>query len=269
MKVKRVDFRNIWLYALPFALAGCAHNVLPLVGAEPYTASFQRSMVFSSEELDRINQDATQQVRQVTNEGPTAENRNKVIVEKMYLIDQAYFDYETRLTHDDQFISALGSLATLSTSTIGAAIPIGHATRTLSAVTAGITGGVGLYDKDVLTSQTMQALQNQMRADRDNKAAVILARMQCSYAQYPAPLAFSDLEEYARAGTLSSALLGLNKTTTQAQTQAQTARNTAAATAKAAKANGAAPSPLAAQLVKAANAVSEASKCPVVAPSGS
>ena len=78
----------------------------------------------------------------------------------MYLIDQAYFDYETRLTHDDQFISALGSLATFSTTAIGAAIAPAETTKVLSAVASGITGGVSIYDQKVLQSQTMQALQN-------------------------------------------------------------------------------------------------------------
>jgi hypothetical protein len=269
--------KGILLCLLTSSLAGCTHNVLPLVGAEPYNAGLQRSMVFNEDEMNAINNYTAGQVQQVTSGGLSpqaqAQNRNNLVLQKMYLLDQAYFDYETRLTHDDQFVSALGSLATFSTSAVAAVIPLQQATKTLSAVAAGVSGGVTTYDKDVLMSQTMQALQNQMRADRDTKAAVILGRMQCSYAQYPAPLAFSDLEEYARAGTLSSALLGLTKTTTQAQTQAQTAKNTAAhaaaANAKGAKASlGAAPAqPLAAQLAQTADAVSNAAKCPVAPPS--
>ena len=188
----------------------------------------------------------------------------------MYLLDQAYFDYETRLTHDDQFFDALGTLASFSTSTIAAAIPLASATKTLSAVSAGMTGTVSMYQKDVLMSQTMQALQNQMRTDRDNRAAIIFARMQCQYAQYPAAIAFSDLEDYARAGTLSSALLGLTKTTSQAQTQAQTAKNTAAASANKGGKTLAALSGLSlpGQLTSAAAAISTAATCPIVAPKG-
>jgi hypothetical protein len=140
-------------------------------------------------------------------------------------------------------------------------------------------------------SSTMQALQKQMRTDRDNEAAIMFGRMNCPYSQYPIALAFSDLEDYARSGTLSSALLGLNKTTTQAQTQAQTAKSTAAATAAGITAGGkagrmkaalapavagvggmagtqtAAANALPQQLANAANTIQTAAKCPIIPPS--
>jgi len=74
------------------------------------------------------------------------------------------------------------------------------------------------------------------------------------------------LEAYARAGTLSSALLGLNKTTSQAQTQAATAKNTAA------KANPSTPKgantglSLASQLTSIASTISKAATCPLTPP---
>jgi hypothetical protein len=243
------------------SLVGCAHNVIPLLGAEPYTTASKDSMVFSSSELASIDP------ANASNEfGATAPTRNSMIAAKMYLLDQAYFDYETRLTHDDQFISALGSLATFGTTTVAAAIPAGEATKVLSAVASGVTGGVNLYDQKVLLSQTMQALQNQMRTDRDNLAALIYGRMACSYDTYPQGLAYSDLEAYARAGTLSSALLGLSKTTSQAQTQAAIAKNTASLNSPAKKAGAPAGQALVTQLNNVAAQISKTTACPLVAP---
>jgi hypothetical protein len=87
-----------------------------------------------------------------------------------------------------------------------------------------------------------------------------IGRMSCDASAYPTAIAYSDLEDYARSGTLSYALLGLNKTTTQAQTNAALARNTAANRTN----NGAA-----AELKAAAASISTASTCPVAQISGS
>jgi hypothetical protein len=229
-----------WPLLLPLALGGCTHNINPLFGDVPYRAYVQvspdgskkigptTSMVFSSDELDSLDTQVT------GNNVKDADTRNELITERMYLVDQAYYDYETKLTHDDEFVGAIGSLASFSTSAVAGAIPLAAATKTLSVVSSGITAGTSFSQKGFLLSETMQALQKQMRTDRDIQAAVIYGRMHCAYSQYPAAIAFSDLEDYARSGTLSSALLGLNKTTTQAQTQAKTAKDTAAAAAAAA-----------------------------------
>jgi hypothetical protein len=104
-------------------------------------------MVFSPDELNSISNYATADVKDFPNK-PDSQKvtaRNAVITEKMYLIDQAYYDFETRLTHDDQFVDALGSLASFSTSTVAASIPLAAATKTLSAISAGITAGTGFY----------------------------------------------------------------------------------------------------------------------------
>jgi hypothetical protein len=231
-------------------------------------------MVFSSAELAAIDAQVT------GNDFKDVESRNELITERMYLIDQAYYDYETKLTHDDEFVGALGSLASFSTSAVAGAIPLAAATKTLSVVSSGITAGTSFYQKDFLLSETMQALQKQMRTDRDNQAAVIYGRMHCPYNQYPAAIAFSDLEDYARSGTLSSALLGLNKTTTQAQTQAKTAKDTAAAAAAVAPAakkahagvtataQKAAATALPQQLANTQADIQNAATCPIIPPSG-
>jgi hypothetical protein len=246
---------------LALGLSGCAHNVVPMFSAEPYKADSQNSMVFGSAEMNQIG--AVGLANAPAND---ATSRNTLITTKMYLIDQAYFDYETRLTHDDEFVSALGSLATFSTTTVAAVIPVGQATKVLSAVASGFSGGVNLYDQKVLLSQTMQALQNQMRADRDNQAAVLYARMACSSATYPQGLAYSDLEAYARAGTLSSALLGLNKTTTQAQTQAAAAKDTASQTNPSTISGVGKGQDLATQLTRAASKIAQTASCPITPP---
>jgi hypothetical protein len=245
----------------PLALTACTHNVAPLFSGEPYTTASQSSMVFKADELTEIGAKSSAETF-----ATTAQARNEMIVERMYLIDQAYLDYETRLTHDDQFIGALGPLATLATTTVAAAIPVGEATKTLSAVASGITGGVNIYDQKVLLSQTMQALQNQMRTDRDNQAATMFARMSCAYDTYPMGIAYSDLEAYARAGTLSSALLGLNKTTSQAQTQAATAKNTASKTNPTTTKGANTGLSLASQLTSIASTISKAATCPLTPP---
>jgi hypothetical protein len=281
-----------WPIVLPLALGACTHNINPLFGDVPYRAYVETSpdgtkkgpttsMVFSSAELSSLDTEVTGNDFKDKTDSQKLDLRNELITERMYLVDQAYYDYETKLTHDDEFVGALGSLASFSTSAVAGAIPLAAATKTLSVVSSGITAGTSFYQKDFLLSQTIQALQKQMRTDRDNQAAVIYGRMHCAYNQYPAAIAFSDLEDYARSGTLSSALLGLNKTTTQAQTQAKTAKDTAAAAAAAAApaakkahagatatAQKAAATALPQQLANTQADIQNAAACPIIPPSG-
>jgi hypothetical protein len=250
---------------LSLSVMGCAHNVIPLFGAEPYKADSQTSMVLNQTELNAVIQssDLTSAEQELQSLAPPAQmtRRNDLIAEKIYLIDQAYYDYETRLTHDDQFLNSVGSLATFATNAVATALPAGETTKALNAVATGINGGMSIYDQKVLMSLTMQALQHQMRTDRDTQAALLYSKLSCEYAYYPLGLALSDLENYARVGTLSSAILGLSKTTTDAQTAAKTVKNAAA------KGSGAGGADVAQQLVATAHKITETSSaCPLAPP---
>ena len=230
------QLRRLGLAILLTVLSACSHNVF---SGEPYvvfgaptadqSASVSSSsMLLNADQLRTVGADFDRFVRNPTEPKPA---RNNAITEMMFLIDQAYYDYETHLTHDEQAIGAFGSLATLASTTVSGLIPQGAASRVLSGVTTGINGGVTIYDEKILLSQTTHALLKEMRADRDTQAATIFGRMNCAYANDPIGRVRVDLENYARQGTLASAVIALSGTTANKAT-------VAAATKDAASANG-------------------------------
>lgn len=179
----------------------------------------------------------------------------------MYLIDNAYFDYERKLTNEDEAGNSLGAIGSLAANAVGAAIPAGQATKVLSAVAGGLTGVTALYDKQFLLSQTIQNLQTTMRTDRKHQAAVIYERLKCDPARYNMGLVFSDLEAYARFGTIESALQGIQKTVTKAEAAAQTAKETAGQQGK--KTNTTELATYAAALTTEAQTLPAADSCPI------
>jgi hypothetical protein len=260
-----VRFRRFGFIAALSLLTACTHNVF---SGEPYsvfnpssagaTASVSsKSMLLNSDQLTAIGDDFNRYVQTPT---PTKSARNNAISEMMYLIDQAYYDYETNLTHDEQAVGAFGSLATLASTTVSSLIPQGAASRVLSGVATGINGGASIYDQKILLSQTTQALQKQMRADRDTQAATIFGRMNCQYDDYPVGRALVDLEAYARDGTLSSALIALSDATSKNATLAAATKDAASSTANKGGGTGAL---LARQFMAAAADLTANSTCPL------
>ena len=74
----------------------------------------------------------------------------------------------------------------------------------------------------------MQNVQTQMRANRNDQAALIYANMQCPIERYPVGMALSDLESYYRAGTLTSGLVNLSRTVTKAETDSKASKDSKA-----------------------------------------
>jgi hypothetical protein len=155
----------------------------------------------------------------------TAAARNNFISLRMYAIDLEYTLYESRLTHEVQETGLAGTLITLGLTGAASVIPAGDATKALSAAATGITGATAAYDKDILLSQSIQNLQAQMRTDRNNQGAILLANMKCPIDKYPVGQALSDLELYYRAGTMTNALIGLSKTVHNAETTAKATKD--------------------------------------------
>jgi hypothetical protein len=100
-------------------------------------------------------------------------------------------------------------------------VPVVQTKTLLSALATGVTGLDKAYNEKELLSNTVQALQTQMRADRKTEAGVIYGKMYrdtgnntrkiTSIAEYTLPMALSDADTYYQAGTISSALIGLSK----------------------------------------------------------
>lgn len=163
--------------------------------------------------------------------------RNQILTARMYIADVEYHNYEARLTREMQDEGLLATATSLGLTTSSTLLtPV--ATKTiLSGIATAVTGLDKTYNEKELLSNTIQALQTQMRVDRKTQAAVIYAKMfkdagsnvktPTSIAEYPLPMALSDVDAYYQAGTIASALVGLSKTLATADRNADQAKSDA------------------------------------------
>lgn len=202
------------------AITGCVSNFVPTLREPDRLYSQDEEISYIKSQIDP----ETESVRVVS--ADTKADRNKFITLRMYAIDLAYSKYEAQLTHETEEAGLGATLINLGLTGAASVIPAGETTKALSAAATGVTGAAAAYDKDILLSQSIQNLETQMRADRNNQAAVIFANMKCSVAQYTVGQALSDIEVYRRAGTLTNALIGISKTVGNAEVAAKANKDT-------------------------------------------
>jgi len=135
----------------------------------------------------------------------------------MYAIDIFYTKYESQLTHENQEANFLSTMTALGLNTAGAITTSASGTRILSALAGGVIGADSAYNEKILLSKAIQNVQTQMRANRAEQAALILAGMKCAIQDYPMGTALSDLEAYYRAGTFTAGLVRLSGTVAAAE----------------------------------------------------
>ena len=125
----------------------------------------------------------------------------------MYIIDVEYSEYETALTSERQKFGFGTSLAAQGlTIASSLATPLRSA-QLLGGVAAGVGAARGFYDSEIVIAKTIQIAQGHMQAKRDEIAKRILPLKTASSTLYPLSAAMHDLEDYYRAGTLTSGLI--------------------------------------------------------------
>lgn len=167
--------------------------------------------------------------------GPDAQAamRNQIVTARMYIADLEYHYYEARLTRDIQEQGLAATLASLGLTTSATLLAAAETKTILSGIATGVTGADKAFNEKALLSNTIQALQTQMRADRKEEAGVIYAKMfkapgvVTPIAEYPLPIALSDADAYYQAGTIGSALVGLSKTLASKEESADQAKTAA------------------------------------------
>lgn len=138
--------------------------------------------------------------------------RNEIIAQRMYAIDMYYTQYEAALTRERQEIG-FGALTTAGGLSTAATLAASAATKSvLSALATGVIAVKGNYESEVLLSQTMRTLQKQMRASRNVVSEHISTRVGASVAEYPLAEALGDVEDYYRAGTVTTAVIDMSTT---------------------------------------------------------
>jgi hypothetical protein len=125
----------------------------------------------------------------------------------MYIIDANYSQYEANFGRQNAQLGFAADSVSQGLNTAGALFVVVPTVRILSGVAGGITGIKGSYQSDLLGSKTVEIIQSQMRANRDQIAAQIIQKMGQPTSTYPLPLAYTDLETYYRAGTFASGII--------------------------------------------------------------
>ena len=151
--------------------------------------------------------------------------RNEIIAQRMYMIDVQYTTYESGLTRDRQVVGFFAGTTMQGLSAAGTVISPGDTTRILAGATSFVSGAKGYYDSEIIIAKTVQILQTQMRASRANVAGRILGRFEDSTRRYPLSLAMTDIEEYYRAGTLTSGLVEAAATVSAEKDVQETAKD--------------------------------------------
>jgi hypothetical protein len=146
--------------------------------------------------------------------------RNEYIALRMYIIDAEFTEYEIALTKERGEFGLTTALVVQGLTTAGAVFTPVNTVRTLSALAGGVNASRGFYDSELLANKTIQIIQSQMEAKRDDVASRILSKVDFPPDTYTLPSALHDLEDYYRAGTLTS---GLIKATAEAGLAAQQA----------------------------------------------
>jgi hypothetical protein len=138
--------------------------------------------------------------------------RNELIAQRKYAVDINYSQYEARLTAERQGVGFLSSTTVQGLTTAGALFTPASTTKILSGVAGAVSATRGYYDSEILLDQTLRTIQKQMRASRSRIAQHITARMTQNVVDYPLSAALSDLEDYYRAGTLTTGVIDTSTT---------------------------------------------------------
>ena len=130
--------------------------------------------------------------------------RNEMLTARMYVSDMEYQVYEANLTKEMQDEGLLGTATVLGLTTSSTLVGAAATKTILSGIATGVAGLDKAYNEKELLSNAMQALQTQMRADRNAQAAQIYARMFTTdkkptpISQYTWTMALSDAEAFIK-----------------------------------------------------------------------
>lgn len=187
------------------------------------TNADQFTNAFSSEEINSLKANA-----QLEAERKTKTQRNAYVAMKLFEIDRSYYNFVTLLNASDTGVISFADFAQLGLTTAATAIPVVQTTKVLATAATAVGGARAIYNEDLLRTQTLQAIQTQMEADRLKIRNIIVSRMDaCEISEYPMGFVLADLQSYAAAGTPDSAIVALTNSATKAKQAASTPSSTA------------------------------------------
>lgn len=150
----------------------------------------------------------------------TKSERNAILQDLVFQIDQNYFAFEAHLQKSRANFNVATDLATLGLGSAGA-LASQSAANILAAISAGIAGGRTSVDKNYFNDLGTTAIIIQMRASRADVLAVIERGMKENLADYALKTGLIDIVKYHNAGRVVGALTQLTETASQENQSAQ------------------------------------------------
>lgn len=152
--------------------------------------------------------------------GATAESRNQVVDDLVYLCNVVFRDYETDLYSSGAAFDTATDLLSMAGAAVGAATG-GAAAQAASATVAGLLGARTSVSKNYYLEKSRLALLAKADAMRTAKLAEIKELEQEPIEVWPLSAAMLDVQAYYESGTLLSALKAV---TEQAGTELNAAK---------------------------------------------
>jgi hypothetical protein len=139
--------------------------------------------------------------------------RNQILSDLQAIIDYNYHSFENGLRGDVAIKNTSVDIITLGLTATATAVGAKEVKTILSAIATGVVGANASVDKNVFQSNTVQALQLEMRKLRSDIGLKIKNGMEKADADYPLQKGIDDIVDYYYAGSITDALLGLVKDT--------------------------------------------------------
>lgn len=137
--------------------------------------------------------------------------RNAAMLKLMALADVRYMHFRNDIVNDRKGTRSAANGLLLMTDIAATLTKSVGVKDNYIALSALISGGENIYDKEYLLDRTINALVAQMDANRKARQVEIYRRMDDPITRYPSQAAFADTLEYYYAGTLNGALMGVQQ----------------------------------------------------------
>ena len=193
--------KRIFAWGLPLCLCLIANGCATIGGApkRPYTQDYAKNL------------SANESMKRLLGEGLTDQERDKHLFNALSVVDLRYNEFREALASERKHTSSIADAATLAM-TVASSLTNSKGVKEhyLQGI-ALLTGGMNIYDKDYLQSQTITALIAQMDANRKSRMVEILKSIGNSIDRYPGPAAYNDVLLYYQEGTVLGAIMGIQR----------------------------------------------------------
>lgn len=156
-------------------------------------------------ELDPGYVKVVELLRKATSDDERRAIRNRLIVERVRVIDLRFKAFAEELVKDSVALDLGTNVLNIGAGAVGA-FASETTSQILSAINAGLTGSKEAYDKVAFFDQTMMAMVAQMVATRQEVRVRILAGMRKNNRDYSIVQAMQDVDDYQYAGSVPGAI---------------------------------------------------------------